>query len=58
LASLYIAESKVIDLKQPIIDHDLSRAYPDTWAAMERLVGTKTKLIGKQPGAMRIHREY
>ncbi|OCL05738.1 aldo-keto reductase [Glonium stellatum] len=32
---------------KPVIDIDLSRAYPQTWAAMERLVDqNKAKLIG------------
>ncbi|KAL9633200.1 MAG: hypothetical protein Q9164_004841 [Protoblastenia rupestris] len=32
---------------KPVIDHKLSRAYPQTWAAMEKLVDKrKAKLIG------------
>ena len=35
---------------QPVIDEELSRAYPDTWKAMEELVeGGKTKFIGICP---------
>jgi hypothetical protein len=36
-----------ITLWQPVIDHELSRQYTKTWAAMENLVDSgTTKLIG------------
>lgn len=35
-------------LQQPLIDYDLSRRYPDTWQAMEKLVDSgKARSIGK-----------
>ena len=34
---------------QPVIDYELSRAYPQTWTAMEKLVDIgKAKFIGKR----------
>ena len=36
------------EIAKPIIDHELSRAYPQTWVAMEKLVDKdKAKMIGR-----------
>jgi alcohol dehydrogenase (NADP+) len=36
------------DFDKPIIDYHLSRAYTQTWQAMEKLVDRgKTRMIGK-----------
>ena len=39
------------DCRQPVIDSDLSRRYPETWKAMEKLVESgKARSIGQRTG--------
>ena len=45
---LYDVFYLILTLSQPVIDFELSRAYPEVWKAMEQLVDNgKAKSIGE-----------